>query len=129
MTIDELNTVRETKELIDELELYIEGLKSTYIQPSTSNGSSRQKTRKGSIIEHILVKIETLEVELAKLVEVFKSQQLELHTKIIRDFDKPYRQVLMYRYVECLPYELIAKILGFSLRHVYRLHKTALSKL
>lgn len=123
MTEKELNSVRELKKRIRDLELRLQALKTAAENlvpvldglPHSNEAKSRVEKIALMIIEH--------ERELETLREQILLAKSQLVDKILREVDEPTLQALAaLRYVECLSYKETARRMMFTLRHVFRLH-------
>ena len=124
MTRDELNTVFGIKKRIDSLKRMVDSLEGGIIQTSSINPLSENKGWKGSVVENTVIRIDGYKKKIKDLENEMYSASHILEDKIRAEkFDNPvYESLLILRYVDCLEYREIARIMNFSERHIYRLH-------
>lgn len=123
MTEKELNSVRELKKSIRDLELRLQALKTAAENlvpvldglPHSNEAKSRVEKIALMIIEH--------ERELETLREQIILAKSELVDKILREIENITLQTLLIlRYVECLSYKDTARRMHFTLRYIFKLH-------
>ena len=127
MTEKELNSVRDLKKRIRDLERRLHELRISAENlvpiidglPHSSEAKSRVEKLALMIVEH--------ERELEKFRDHIILAKSELVHIILREVDEPTLQaLLMLRYVECLSFKETARRMKFTLRHLYRLHEKIL---
>lgn len=115
---------REIDRMVNELEFWRNKLgKVTAVYTSEPKGGGTIYTK----AEEIVAKIVDLEAEVNKSID----ELIELRegiTQVIKEVeDDRERLLLQYRYIQGLPFEVIAASMGFSWRHVHRVHASALT--
>ena len=78
-------------------------------------------TKNADVIGDLVARIGDLEVRLLRAVEERTALMVDVLSVINRVEDAVVQEVLMLRYVECLPWESIADTLHYTTRHVHRL--------
>ncbi len=104
---------------------------NTLAQKATSTLSDMPKApgRNTSRLEDIIVKIVMLEEEINKEINTLVDTKVQIIEIIKEISDKEQQMVLEKRYLNFLPFEQIAVDLNFSIQHVFRIHKKALSEI
>ena len=124
MTEKELNTVRNLKKELRDIERRLQELKmaAENIVP-VLNGLPCSKDAK-SRVEKIALDIVATEHIVKNFHEQIIIAKSELADRIMREVNKPILQTLLIlRYVECLSFKETARRMGITLRHVFRLHE------
>ena len=123
MTEKELNSVRNLKKRIRDVERHLQALRLSAENLVPILDGLPHSTEAKSRVEKIALMIIEHERELETLHERIISAKSELVDKILREVDEPTLQALAaLRYVECLSYKETARRMTFTLRHVFRLH-------
>lgn len=104
---------------------------NTLAQKATNTLSDMPKApgRNTSRLEDIIVKIVMLEEEINKDINTLVDTKVQITEMINEINDKEQQMVLEKRYLNFLPFEQIAVDLNFSIQHVFRIHKKALSEI
>lgn len=87
-------------------------------------GSSRQ-----SDLSDIIVKFEELQRKIDDKIKESLELRVEIENAILTVEDTEEEMVLKMRYIEFRHWEDIAKVMRYSIRHVYRMHGQALRDL
>ena len=96
---------------------------------STLSDMPKAPGRNTSRLEDIIVKIVMLQEEINNDIDSLVDIKI-LITEMINDMeDKEQQMVLEKRYLNFLSFEQIAVDLNFSIQHVFRIHKQALSEI
>lgn len=100
-------------------------------QKATSTLSDMPKApgRGTSHLEEIIVKIVMLQEEINKDIDNLVNIKVQITEMINEMVDKEQQMVLEKRYLNFLSFEQIAVDLNFSIQHVFRIHKQALSEI
>ena len=123
MTFEELNAVRDINFELAKAKrtLAIWRCASSIKVPSNTRLSKTKTTN--SSVERISIKIIEAENKVVALQEKVSLNQEILEKQIVSEFDDSEHQALLIlRYVECLSFKDIAKIMHYSEKHIYRLH-------
>ena len=125
MTGEELNAVRNLQKQIRALEKNVHGLKmlAENIVPILDGLPHSTDTK--SRVENIALKIVEREHELDNLREEYLHAKERLTNKILSELgeDPILQTLLILYYVECLSFRETARRMGYTLRHVFRLHE------
>lgn len=96
---------------------------------STLSDMPKAPGRNTSRLEDIIVKIVMLQEEINNDIDSLVDIKIRI-TEMINDMeDKEQQMVLEKRYLNFLSFEKIAVDLNFSIQHVFRIHKQALSEI
>lgn len=96
---------------------------------STLSDMPKAPGRNTSRLEDIIVKIVMLQEEINNDIDSLVDIKIRM-TEMINDMeDKEQQMVLEKRYLNFLSFEQIAVDLNFSIQHVFRIHKQALSEI
>ncbi|MBR6888699.1 MAG: hypothetical protein IKN16_09680 [Selenomonadaceae bacterium] len=124
MTEQELNSVRELKKRIRDLEKHLQALRLSAENIVPVLDGLPHSTEVKSRVEKIALRLVESERELTTLNEKLMLAKVHLLDKILRQVDEPALQTLLVlRYVECLSFKETARRMRITLRHLYRLHK------
>lgn len=124
MTEKELNSVRELKKRIHDIERHLQALRLSAENLVPILDGLPHSTEAKSRVEKIALLIVEYERELKTLHEQIISAKSELVDRILVEIEEPTLQTLAaLRYVECLSYKETARRMMFTLRHVFRLHE------
>lgn len=123
MTIEELNAVRDIKfELVKAKRALDVWKRASSIKVPSNTGLSKTKTA-NSGVERIAIKIIEAENRVTALQEKLSLNQATLEEQIISEIgDSEHQALLILRYVECMSFKDIAKVMHYSEKHIYRLH-------
>ena len=124
MTERELNEVRELRLEIDELSERLNQLRlnATHIT-QLLDGMPRAPNLRPKL-ERMTVEIAEAERKLATLHERLLTAKERLTSQILDEVnDRLIQGLLILRYVNCLSFRKIARLMRISLRYVYKLHK------
>ena len=125
MTEKDLHTVWRLLQQVTKQEKYIANLRLSAedLVPLPSDVPPPLSTVAKSRVEKLALKLVEAEQKLVKLREQLILARLRLTELILGEIDRADVQRVVYlRYVDCLSYAKIAKQMGFSVRHVFRLH-------
>lgn len=131
MTLAELNEVRNLKNKICMYSNALENLRRLETL-RTSNFDGLPKSKKGnSQVERIIVNISEGERKLESMNKKLNDEVAPaLERKICAEFSNLTEQTLLiFRYVYCMFFRDISNAMGYSEKHIYKLHKKALEKL
>lgn len=131
MTKEELRTYRSIKLERDKLKQLVKNLEAVMYKPRVQrlDGMPRSGAFAGSsVVENIAIKhadlLETYQQKEAELLDAM--QKIE---KAIDVLDSTERTLIRLYYIEGVTWEEVAVQLGYSWRHVHRIHGFALEKL
>ncbi len=110
--------VRRREEEIAELECILEGC--------TSKADGLPKAQGGDKLAEQVGRLVSLKECLAAEIETFLDERARAMSLIGAIKNESMRDVLVYRYIVGLDWEEIAKVMHYSIQHVYRLHGWAL---
>lgn len=123
MTEQELNSVRELKKRIRDLEKHLQALRLSAENIVPVLDGLPHSTEVKSRVEKIALRLVESERELTALNEKLMLAKVHLLDKILRQVDEPALQTLLVlRYVECLSFKETARRMHFTLRYVFKLH-------
>ena len=130
MTYEDLISVWTIEKAIDEAKNEVEELRllaESLTRPLDGLPTAKNQQSK---VEIIALKI----VEAEKKIEAMGEQLLTLKTNLFvlikaTDLSPILKRVLICRYVSCLPFNAIAKKIGYTRRHISNLHNKALTLL
>lgn len=119
-----LSTVKELESAIQSARRRLEFLRATAasISPPPLDGLPRAKAS-ASKVETFAALIADEESRLADLCNEFVDAQFQLTAEIYRRVEGKAGEVLILRYVHCLPHAEIAARLGYSLPNIFHLHQ------
>lgn len=124
MTKRELKSVLLLKHKISEQESYIETLRLSAEDLVPAPSDMPRSLDIVNRVEKLAIKLVEAENKLAELKVQFLQAKLILVEKIFLEVSDPTLQkVVLLRYVECLSYKDIAQRMGYTRRHIYRLHE------
>lgn len=129
MTILELNEVRNLRDELNRelgrqrsLEAAIDGITSTIDGMPRSTGYASRTEKLATLL------VDTSEI-IRKLNERIVTASIELTERLFTfDLTVCERDILIQRYVKCLPFRKVAAAVNLSIDHTFRLHRTALKK-
>ena len=119
-----LSTVKELEKAIKSARRRLEFLRAeaSSIKSPPMDGLPRS-TGQASRVEVFAALIADEERRLAELYNEFDDKRIQLMTDIYRRVEGKAGEVLILRYVECLPHSEIAARLGYSLPNIFHLHR------
>lgn len=119
-----LSTVKELESAIKSARRRLEFLRATAasISPPPLDGLPRAKSS-ASKVETFAALIADEETRLAELCNEIAGARVQLMTEIYRRVEGKAGEVLILRYVQCLPHSEIAARLGYSLPNIFHLHR------
>ena len=124
MTEKELNSVRELKKRIRDVERHLQALRLSAENLVPILDGLPHSTEAKSRVEKIALMIVEHERELETLREQIILAKSELLDKVLIEIEEPTLQALAaLRYVECLSYKETARRMMITLRHAFRLHE------
>lgn len=129
MTKEELRGYRDLKREAKYLEETIERIEAEIYAPRTTRLDKlpgAQSNGTGPTERLALKHMELLDLYRAKLVEL-RAGQLEVE-KAIEPLPTDERMLMRYRYLEGLTWEEVAVEMGYTWRHVHRIHARALER-
>lgn len=80
-------------------------------------------TKNADVIGDLVARIGDLEVRLLRAVEERTALMVDVLSVINRVEDAVVQEVLMLRYVECLPWESVADTLHYTVRNIHHIKK------
>ncbi|MEA5010438.1 MAG: hypothetical protein VB100_01790 [Angelakisella sp.] len=120
MTTEELNAALNIAKKIKRLQAQLDDIHITGIPGSTGGNSPVQG---GSKLSAAVVAAE-LTSEIESLQDKLRLEQAIIARYIgKKDLEVVERRLLMLRYVKCLEWGNVARCLGYSLSHTFRLHQ------
>ena len=123
MTEQELNSVRELKKKIRDVESQLQALRTAAENLVPILDGLPHSNEAKSRVEKIALSLVETERELDNLREKIIVVKSQLTDKILREVeDTTYQTLLVLRYVECLSFKETARRMHFSLRYVFKLH-------
>lgn len=105
---------------IQELEVYATTIKSF------DYSADRVQTSASNTIEDTVIKLIDMQKMLQKRIDELVEMKVSA-AKEINKLEGKYYLVMSLRYLECLNWEWVARRMGHSIQHVYRLHGQALN--
>ena len=103
-----------------------ERLKTLIPRISARIGSYHTKSVYGRPTEELATERVTLEELLTKIVQEYAALTDEISTAC-QDVDPTYREIIMERYIDGLPFQQIAEKMHYSDSYIYQLHRNALA--
>lgn len=79
-------------------------------------------------MEDLLIKIFDLSAEIGKDVDELINMK-EAAKELIDQLDGKYNLIMNLRYLECLPWEQVARKSNYTLNHVFKIHGKALQEM
>lgn len=126
---DFLNSVRICENRIRRIKYMIAELRSCALPRSGQDDVPSRGTRTGSQTERIAERIVELEEELKEEIEKKSIALIELDLTLSRLPEGAEKTILYDCYVARIPMKKIARSVGYSLNHCYRLRKQGISLL
>ena len=124
MTEQELNSVRDLKKRIRDLETRLQTLRLSAENLVPILDGLPHSTEAKSRVEKLALEIVEKESELTALREQIILDKSRLADLILREVKDPALQTLLIlRYVECLSFRETARRMSYSLRHVFNVHE------
>lgn len=111
------------------LEGYGELLQKSRALSEESDACRQRLERDGTNAGLWLGKARRLQAEALRLQRLARRRQLQAEGLLARLPDAEGRAVLSLRYISLMRYEEIGEVLGYSPRHIYRLHLRAVQRL
>lgn len=122
---EELEMLRQHKAEIDRIAAERAELEDV-LYKCTSRSDGMPKSGGGDRMGALVARVADLQDDLAAELDKYLQVRDLVTAKIGRMKDERYRDVLVYRYVAGLDWGSVAKVMHYSIDHVYRLHGGAL---
>lgn len=122
---EELSLLRQHKAVIDRIAAEKTELEDV-LYKCTSRSDGMPKSGGGDRMGSLVARVADLQDDLAAELDRYLRVRDMITAKIGCLKDERYRDVLVYRYVAGLDWESVAKVMHYSIDHVYRLHGGAL---
>lgn len=127
---DTINYLKQAKRLDDIINLKIEQLSDLKLQSAIISSLHDTEKVKTSLnpnkLSGLVAKMVDLENEINKEIDMLYSLKNDIMHSINLIDNKDYQVLLNLRYLNFLTWEEIAAKMGYSIRHIYRLHKQAI---
>lgn len=122
---EELSLLRQHKAVIDRIAAEKAELEDV-LYKCTSRADGMPKSGGGDRMGALVARVADLQDDLAAELDRYLEVRDMITANISRVKDERYRDVLVYRYVAGLDWGSVAKVMHYSVDHVYRLHGGAL---
>ena len=122
---DELELLRRHKSVINRISAERSELEDV-LYKCTSRSDGMPKSGGGDRMGALVARVADLQDDLAAELDRYLRVRDMITAKIGCLKDERYRDVLVYRYVAGLDWGSVAKVMHYSIDHVYRLHGGAL---
>lgn len=122
---EELQLLRQHKAVIDRIAAEKAELEDV-LYKCTSRADGMPKSGGGDRMGALVARVADLQDDLAAELDRYLQVRDMITAKIGCLKDERYRDVLVYRYVAGLDWGSVAKVMHYSIDHVYRLHGGAL---
>ena len=122
---EELSLLRQHKAVIDRIAAEKAELEDV-LYKCTSRSDGMPKSCGGDRMGSLVARVADLQDDLAAELDRYLRVRDMITSKIGCLKDERYRDVLVYRYVAGLDWGSVAKVMHYSIDHVYRLHGGAL---
>ena len=131
ITREELQAIPYTAKRIERAQAHLDYLheKATCIpSPSGSYGDKVQHSpsNRGNIYIEAAVDLES---EIKLLEAELESMKVQAELWIATVKDKTTRKILTYRYIDCMTWDDVADLVGYTVRHTHRLANDAVEKM
>lgn len=131
MTWDELNEVRDFRQIIDDTKKEVAALRRSLSLKVPARDGLPKAMPLDSPIERLTIRIVDSENEIADLERRLDEELAPRLERRIKNevSDSTARTLFVLRYVDGLFFRDIALVMGYSLTHIYYLHRATLDKI
>lgn len=128
MTVKEyLNQIYYARLKLQRLEDRREDIRARMTGISSPGLGDRVQTSPGDKMPKLMARLDDIERKIAVQIEKEESLIEKISVQIESVEPLQYREVLAMRYINCLPWDNIARRMGYSKRRLYQLHGNALT--
>ena len=125
-----MNRVWKLKAELEFEERTLQGMRETGIRITPSYSERCTSGNNDSPVENLVLRITEKEKQIEKLKISLSEAMTRLEEKISELVEeRRARQILLFRYVDCMKFGDISRILNYSEKHIRRLHKKAKTEL